>query len=172
MLDLTQEKAEKRRQQLLDTAVTRWRKAVKEMGLNGTALRSGLRSIDASSRPGNAVTNLIRQFRGRAVQAIETSPMANPSHVEALRAKLYRARGNVGWFPSDPQGMALLRLERMVGDGLTKAEFDDMARTIAAMKSPHKKWLFDDEKRGFGSFNERDPVRVIPCPDHMRRIRP
>jgi hypothetical protein len=170
MSALAQLKAEKRRQQLIDTAVQRWKEAVKGMGLNGTALRSGLRSIEASSRPGNAVTNLIREYRGRKVQPVETSSLADLSDVQALKVKLYRRRRNAGWFPSDPQYLALARLEWEVVAGLAVLEFQKRARQIRAMAVPYKRWVLEDEKRGIGSFNEREPVRVRECPDHMKRI--
>ena len=100
---LAQAKAERRRQQLLDAAVHRWKKAVKELGLNGTAYRSGMRAIEASSRPGQAVNGLIRAYRGRKVQASETTPLADLSDFQILKVKLYRSRGG-GWFPSTRNG--------------------------------------------------------------------
>jgi hypothetical protein len=168
-ITLAQAKAGKRRQHLIDTAVQRWRKAVKGLGLNGTAFRSGLRAIEASPRPGNAVTNLIREYRGRHVQAIETLPMADPSDAQALKVRLYRQRSNTGWFPSDPQYLLLAPLNRDVGSGLmTLAEFQDRSRQIAAMTMPYPKHLLADEKVGMGSFSQRNAVQTADYPDHMK----
>ena len=164
-------KAEQKRRKLVAAAQEKWCEAVKGMGFSGTALRSGNRLIEKSKLPGRTVNALIREYSGRKprMQAIETSPMADLSDVRALRVKLYRARGSNGWFPSDPQALALTRLERMVADGLARAEFDDLARTISRMAMPYKKWLLEDEKRGMGSFNQRDPLQPIACPDHMKK---
>src|SRR5262249_25071888 len=132
------------------------------------ALRSGLRSIEASPRPGQAANGLIREYQGRKAQAVETSTFADPSDAQELRVKLYRQRGGIGWFPSDPQFQALARFDRDVITGLTLSEFQDRGRQIAVMARPYPKDLVEDEKDGMGSFNERNPVLSGECPDHMK----
>lgn len=170
MTTLAQAKAEKHRQQLVAAASQKWKKAVKEMGLPGIALRSGLRAIEASKSPGQAVNGLIREYQGRKVQAAETSPLADLSDVQELRVKLYRARGSSAWFPSDPQAMALARLDRAVVAGFTLAEFEDRAREITAMPLPYPKHLLEDEKLGMGGHDERNLVTTGECPEHMKKV--
>jgi hypothetical protein len=59
---VAQARAERPRQDFLNAAANRWKKAVKELGLNGTAYRSGMRAIEISPRPGQAVNGLFAKI--------------------------------------------------------------------------------------------------------------